>query len=84
MTQNNNTHMHTRRWRRFHCRRCVLGRQMKPPPEGSDTNSDLSQWHHNCLDKKGVEDLILKKVWDGPTISFVFHHKSHEKKIETA
>lgn len=68
---------------RFSCRRCVLGRQSKPPPEGSDTNSDLSQWNHNSLDKKGIEDSVLKKIWEGPTISFVFHHRSHESKIET-
>lgn len=68
---------------RFACRRCILGREVRPPPEGTDTNSDLSQWHHSS-EKKGLQDLLLKRVWTGPTISFVFHHKSHEQKIETA
>ena len=68
---------------RFNCQRCLLGRQMKAPPTDSDTNSDLSQWHHCSVDKRGVEDMVLKKVWDPKTISFVFHHKSHEKRIET-
>ena len=68
---------------RFNCNRCLLGRQVKAPPPGSDTNSDLSQWHHCCLDKRGLQDMVLKKVWDEKLISFVFHHKSHEKKIET-
>lgn len=67
---------------RFSCRRCVLSREVRPPPEGSDTNSDLSQWHHSS-DKKGLPDLLLKRVWSGSTISFIFHHKSHEHKIET-
>ena len=56
---------------------------MKPPPAGSDSNSNISQWHHSSLDKRGLEDMLLKKVWDGKAISFVFHHKSHEAKIET-
>ncbi len=68
---------------RFNCRRCVLGRQTRPPPVDSDTNSDLSQWNHNSADKKGIEDSILKKTWTGDCISFVFHHKSHDKKIVT-
>eukprot|EP00731_Ephydatia_muelleri_P018095 Em0011g135a len=67
---------------KFNCQRCVLGKQMKPPPEGSDCTSDLSQWNH-CTDKRGLEDLLMKRVWDGPTISFVFYHKSHESQIKT-
>ena len=73
------THAHTCR---FNCHRCILGRQIKPPPDGADCSSNLSQWQH-CSEKRGLEDQILKKVWDGPTISFVFHQKSHDKKIET-
>ncbi len=68
---------------RFNCQRCILGRQVKAPPPDSDTNSDLSQWHHSCVDKQGPEDLILKKIWDEKLISFIFHHKSHDHKIET-
>ena len=67
---------------RFNCLRCVLGKQVKPPPEGSDCTSDLSQWNH-CADKRGLEDLVMKRVWDGPTISFVFYHRSHESQIKT-
>lgn len=67
---------------KFSCRRCVLGREVKPPAEGTDTNSDLSQWHHSS-EKKGLQDLLLKRVWSGPAVSFVFHHRSHEQKIET-
>lgn len=67
---------------KLNCRRCVLGRQVRPPPEGSDTTSDLSLWQH-CSDKKGLEDAVLKKVWDGPAVSFVFHQRSHDSKIQT-
>lgn len=67
---------------KFNCQRCVLGKQTKPPPEGSDCTSDLSQWNH-CADKRGLEDVLMKRVWDGPTVSFVFYHKSHESQIKT-
>ena len=46
---------------RLKCKRCVNGIQVKPPPEDSDCNSDLSQWHH-CNTKKNVEDLALNQV----------------------
>jgi len=35
------------------------------------------------VDKRSLEDQVLKKIWDQNIISFVFHHKSHEKRIET-
>ncbi|KAL5016382.1 hypothetical protein ScPMuIL_005971 [Solemya velum] len=66
---------------KFKCRRCVNNIQVKPPPPDSDCNSDLSQWCHSA-DKKGLVDIILKGAWD-PGISFVFHHRSHEKQKET-
>jgi len=59
------------------CKRCVNGIQVKPPPEDSDCNSDLSQWHH-CNTKKNVEDLALKSSWDAG-VTFVYHHKSHDQ-----
>lgn len=62
---------------KFKCRRCVNGIQVKPPPEDSDCNSDLSLWHH-CTSKKGVEDMALKTAWEAG-VSFVFHHRSHEQ-----
>ena len=62
---------------RFKCRRCVNNIQVKPPPADSDCNSDLSQWNHST-DKKGLLDLVLKGAWD-TSISFVFHHWSHEE-----
>ena len=66
---------------RFKCRRCVNNIQVKGPPEGSDCNADLSQWNH-CADKKGLNDVILKGVWNS-AISFVFHHWSHEEQRKT-
>lgn len=66
---------------RFKCKRCVNNIQVRGPPEGSDTNSDLSQWHHSA-DKKGLVDVVLKGAWD-ETISFTFHHKSHEEQRQT-
>lgn len=65
----------------FKCKRCVNNIQVRGPPEGSDTNSDLSQWHHSA-DKKGLVDVVLKGAWD-ETISFTFHHKSHEEQRQT-
>ncbi|KFO98539.1 hypothetical protein N300_00749, partial [Calypte anna] len=59
------------------CRRCVNGHQVRPPPEGSDCTSDLSQWNH-CADKKGLQDSVLKAAWDA-AVTFTFHHHSHEE-----
>uniref|UniRef100_H3CGJ1 DNA repair and recombination protein RAD54-like n=1 Tax=Tetraodon nigroviridis TaxID=99883 RepID=H3CGJ1_TETNG len=61
---------------RFRCRRCVNGREVRPPAEGADCTSDLSQWNH-CFDKKGLRDQVLKACWDA-AVSFVFHQRSHE------
>lgn len=61
---------------RFHCRRCVNGRQVRPPPEDSDCTCDLSQWQH-CSDKRGLRDPVLQASWDA-AVSFVFHQRSHE------
>lgn len=63
------------------CRRCVNSIQVRPPPEDTDCNSDLTHWHH-CADRKGVVDHALKSTFDNHNlISFVFHHHSHEKQI---
>ncbi|KAJ1169832.1 hypothetical protein NDU88_001720 [Pleurodeles waltl] len=62
---------------KFKCRRCVNGHQVRPPAEGSDCTSDLSQWNH-CADKRGLQDSALYSAWDA-AISFVFHHRSHEE-----
>ena len=59
------------------CRRCVAGVEVRPPPEDSDCNSDMSLWHH-AANKKGIQDLALKQVWD-TGVTFVFHHKSHDQ-----
>ncbi|KAH0618655.1 hypothetical protein JD844_018052 [Phrynosoma platyrhinos] len=59
------------------CRRCVNGHQVRPPPEGSDCTSDLSQWNH-CADKRGLQDTVLKAAWD-TAVTFTFHHHSHEE-----
>ncbi|KAL4236946.1 DNA repair and recombination protein RAD54-like [Mactra antiquata] len=68
---------------KFKCRRCVNNIQVKPPPEDSDCNSDLSLWQHST-DKKGLNDLVLKGAWNPDTpISFIFHHHSHEKQRVT-
>ncbi|XP_032428421.1 DNA repair and recombination protein RAD54-like isoform X1 [Xiphophorus hellerii] len=61
---------------KFHCCRCVNGREVRLPPEGADCTSDLSQWNH-CFDKKGLRDQVLKASWDS-AVSFVFHQRSHE------
>ena len=66
---------------RFKCKRCVNDIQTKPPPEGSDCTTDLSQWNH-CADKKGIVDPILKMVWCD-WITFVYHHYSHVQ-VKTA
>lgn len=62
---------------RFRCRRCVNGREARPPAEDADCTSDLSQWNH-CFDKKGLRDQVLKSCWDA-AVSFVFHQRSHEE-----
>ncbi|NXD00890.1 RAD54 protein, partial [Certhia familiaris] len=59
------------------CRRCVNGHQVRPPPDGSDCTSDLSQWQH-CADKRGLQDSVLKAAWDA-AVTFAFHHHSHEE-----
>ncbi len=51
--------------------------QVKPPPDDSDCNSDLSVWHH-ATSKKGIDDMAIKAAWEAG-ISFVFHHKSHDQ-----
>ncbi|XP_023363628.1 DNA repair and recombination protein RAD54-like [Otolemur garnettii] len=65
---------------RLHCRRCVNGRQVFPPPDGSDCTSDLAQWNH-CTDKRGLQDEVLQAAWDATStaITFVFHQRSHEE-----
>ncbi|CAH8589475.1 unnamed protein product [Schistosoma turkestanicum] len=67
---------------RFKCRRCVNSVQIKPPPEGTDCNSDFSQWNH-CYTKKALNDSVLKATWDTGCISFVFWHYSHEEQRKT-
>ena len=74
--------MHSIHSIRFNCRRCILGKQIKCPPSGSDCNSDLVQWNHST-DKKTISDPVLKSSWDKSLISFVFHHHSHEKQRQT-
>jgi DNA repair and recombination RAD54-like protein len=59
------------------CRRCVSNVEVRPPPEGSDCNSDLSSWHHAAA-KKGLQDVALKQVWD-TGVAFCFHHISHQQ-----
>ena len=59
------------------CRRCVNGIQVRPPPEDSDCNSDVSQWHH-ATSKKGIVDQALKASWEAG-VTFAFHHKSHDQ-----
>lgn len=61
---------------RFRCRRCVNGREVRPPADDSDCTSDLSQWNHS-FDKKGLRDQVLKASWDA-AVSFVYHQRSHE------
>ncbi|XP_075997695.1 DNA repair and recombination protein RAD54-like [Genypterus blacodes] len=61
---------------RFHCRRCVNGREVRSPLNDSDCTSDLSQWHH-CFDKRSLKDQVLKASWDA-AVTFVFHQCSHE------
>ena len=64
---------------KFKCRRCVNKIQVRPPPDDSNCNSDLSEWNH-CADKKGLDDQALKGAWEDG-VTFVFHHKSHEKQL---
>ncbi|KAK0069943.1 DNA repair and recombination protein RAD54 [Biomphalaria pfeifferi] len=65
---------------KFKCRRCVNNIQVKPPPDDSDCTCDLSQWNHSA-DKKGLNDIILKSAWE--SVTFVFHHKSHDEQRKT-
>ena len=67
---------------RFACRRCVLGRQVRGPPDNSSCTDNLSLWNH-CSDKKGIVDPVLKAIWNNSLISFVFHHHSHEQQRRT-
>ncbi|XP_073498787.1 DNA repair and recombination protein RAD54-like [Phyllobates terribilis] len=62
---------------RFRCRRCVHGRQVRPPPDGADCTSDLSQWYH-CSDKRGLQDPVLVAAWDA-AVTFTFHQRSHDE-----
>lgn len=62
---------------RIKCRRCVNGHQVRPPPDGSDCTSDLSQWQH-CADRRGLQDPVLRAAWDA-AVTFTFHHHSHEE-----
>ncbi|XP_015768244.1 PREDICTED: DNA repair and recombination protein RAD54-like, partial [Acropora digitifera] len=64
---------------KFKCRRCVNNIQVHPPPDGTDCSADLSQWNH-CADRKGLDDILLKGAWSSG-VSFVFHQKSHDKKL---
>uniref|UniRef100_A0A2C9K9D2 DNA repair and recombination protein RAD54-like n=1 Tax=Biomphalaria glabrata TaxID=6526 RepID=A0A2C9K9D2_BIOGL len=66
---------------KFKCRRCVNNIQVKPPPDDSDCTCDLSQWNHSA-DKKGLNDIILKSAWES-SVTFVFHHKSHDEQRKT-
>lgn len=67
---------------RFKCKRCVNNVQMKPPPEGSDCTSDLSQWYH-CSSNKGIPDEILSQAWKiSNSVSFIFHHRSATVAVE--
>ncbi|CAH1775691.1 unnamed protein product [Owenia fusiformis] len=68
---------------KFKCQRCVNNIQVRPPPPDSDCASNLSHWNHNT-DKKGLVDVVLKGAWETKAISFVFHHRSHEKQKQTA
>ncbi|NXI30396.1 RAD54 protein, partial [Sterrhoptilus dennistouni] len=59
------------------CPRCVNGHQVRPPPDGSDCTSDLSQWQH-CADKRRLQDSVLKAAWDA-AVTFTFYQHSHEE-----
>ncbi|CAM9760482.1 unnamed protein product [Lampetra planeri] len=61
---------------KFKCRRCVNGIQVRPPAEGTDCTSNLSQWHHSW-DKRHLQDRVLTAAWDA-AVTFTFHHRSHE------
>ncbi|XP_068949198.1 DNA repair and recombination protein RAD54-like isoform X1 [Petaurus breviceps papuanus] len=62
---------------KLRCRRCVNGRQVRPPAEGSDCTSDLAQWHHSA-DKRGLPDAVLLAAWDA-AVTFAFYQRSHEE-----
>uniref|UniRef100_A0A8C3XDP8 DNA repair and recombination protein RAD54-like n=1 Tax=Cyanoderma ruficeps TaxID=181631 RepID=A0A8C3XDP8_9PASS len=59
------------------CPRCVNGYQVRPPPDGADCTSDLSQWQH-CADKRRLQDSVLKAAWDA-AVTFTFYQHSHEE-----
>ncbi|NWR06804.1 RAD54 protein, partial [Paradoxornis webbianus] len=59
------------------CPRCVNGHQVRPPPDGADCTSDLSQWQH-CADKRRLQDAVLKAAWDA-AVTFTFYQHSHEE-----
>ncbi|XP_046598354.1 DNA repair and recombination protein RAD54-like isoform X1 [Neodiprion virginianus] len=61
---------------KFKCKRCVNGVEVRGPPEGTDCNSDLSDWRH-ANNPRHLPDLPLRQCW-ASGISFVFHHRSHE------
>ncbi|XP_038067942.1 DNA repair and recombination protein RAD54-like [Patiria miniata] len=60
------------------CRRCVNSIQARPPPAGTDCNSDLAHWNH-CASKRGIPDVVLKQALETNRVTFVFHHRSHEQ-----
>ncbi|XP_012267151.1 DNA repair and recombination protein RAD54-like [Athalia rosae] len=62
---------------KFKCKRCVNGVEIRGPPEGTDCNSDLSDWRH-AHNSRHLPDIPLRQCWSSG-ISFVFHHRSHEQ-----
>ncbi|KAL7748994.1 DNA-dependent ATPase protein rad54 [Sorochytrium milnesiophthora] len=69
----------------FKCKRCVNGRQFKPPPS-KDSNevsarnitTDMSLWsHYSELELGKVPDPMLRECGKG-VVSFVFQQKSHD------
>lgn len=61
------------------CTRCFQGTQTRPPPTGSDSNSDLKDWHH-CHEKRSIPDVVMRFAWDAG-VTFAFYQKSHEQRI---
>lgn len=53
------------------------GVEVKGPPEQSDCNSDLADWHHSH-NARYLPDVALRQCWSSG-ISFVFHHRSTEQ-----
>uniref|UniRef100_A0A0K0DZ63 DNA repair and recombination protein RAD54-like n=2 Tax=Strongyloides stercoralis TaxID=6248 RepID=A0A0K0DZ63_STRER len=66
------------------CKRCVNGREIQSPPDGADTNSDLSLWHHTTKDISKIPDSIFRGILSIPKvpISFTFFQKSHVKEVQ--